>query len=198
MAIHPPGKRDRRNKKMLKGPKRMVAFLSLTAMVDMFTVLVIFLLQNYNQTGEVIPIRKDVELPRASAVKDLKPAHVVTVTNTQILLDQEIVADFTDVKEQSDWMISSLHNRLIEAIKAKEVERKGELKTIVRGVVSDSKKGAPQEEETDFRNVTVQADKAIDFLTIKKVMYTVTEAGASEINFAVMKEPEEKPEESLF
>jgi biopolymer transport protein ExbD len=40
----------------------------------------------------------------------------------------------------------------------------------------------------DFRRVTVQADKVIDAGTVKKVMYTLTEAGASEINFAVLRD----------
>ena len=56
MAIHAPGRRARNNKRAM-GPKRnAVASLSLTALVDMFTVLTIFLLQNYNSTGEVIHI----------------------------------------------------------------------------------------------------------------------------------------------
>ena len=40
--------------------------------------------------------------------------------------------------------------------------------------------------------MTIQADKAIDFLTLKKIMYTVTEAGVFEINFAVLKREEDK------
>ena len=44
MAIYVPGKRDRRG--VRAGAKRnVVAVLQLTAMVDMFTVLVVFLLQ---------------------------------------------------------------------------------------------------------------------------------------------------------
>jgi biopolymer transport protein ExbD len=50
----------------------------------------------------------------------------------------------------------------------------------------------PEKEINQFRRVTVQADKKIDFLTIKKIMYTVTEAGAEEINFAVMVIPKEQ------
>ena len=41
----------------------------------------IFLLQSYNTTGEVIHIPKEVELPKATAVKELFPAHVVIVSD---------------------------------------------------------------------------------------------------------------------
>jgi biopolymer transport protein ExbD len=40
----------------------------------------------------------------------------------------------------------------------------------------------------EWKKVTVQADRGIDFKIIKKILYTVTEAGAGEINFAVTKE----------
>ena len=49
MPIHPPGQRYRYNKHMMKGQgtkRDVAAVLQLTAMVDMFTVLAIFLLQN--------------------------------------------------------------------------------------------------------------------------------------------------------
>jgi biopolymer transport protein ExbD len=38
--------------------------------------------------------------------------------------------------------------------------------------------------------MTIQADQKIDFLTLKKVMYTATEAGIVQINFAVLKLPD--------
>jgi biopolymer transport protein ExbD len=43
-----------------------------------------------------------------------------------------------------------------------------------------------------WNKVTIQADKGIDFLSVKKIMYTVSEAGAREINFAVMKEKQQE------
>ena len=45
--------------KKRKNKRSVTAILSLTAMVDMFTVLVIFLLQNYSATGEVLFIPKE-------------------------------------------------------------------------------------------------------------------------------------------
>ena len=50
MAIHRPGERFRYHNILSKrkGKRGVTAVLSLTAMVDMFTVLAIFLLQNYN------------------------------------------------------------------------------------------------------------------------------------------------------
>ena len=49
MPIFTPGKRDRSNRKVGATQRSAVAVLSLTAMVDMFTVLAVFLLQTMPQ-----------------------------------------------------------------------------------------------------------------------------------------------------
>jgi biopolymer transport protein ExbD len=190
MPIHAPGKRDRKNR--IAGRSRnLVALLSLTAMVDMFTVLVVFLLQNYNTTGQVLYIPKEVQLPKASSTKELKPAHVITVSEKEVLLDSVSVATFTEVKEQKDWMIRSLYNKVVDALRQDDVDYQNGLRNSLKNVVQGAKTGGSAIPDESRRKVTVQADKAIDFLSIKKVMYTATEAGVVEINFAVIQK--EKP-----
>lgn len=185
MAIHEPGVKFRHSRLLSKHGKGrdVTVVLSLTAMVDMFTVLVIFLLQNYNATGEVLYIPKEVTLPKAESIKELKPSHVVTVSNKEILLDKDVVAKFGDITEQKDWMIPVLEQKLKDAMAKTEAEERDKmsrkLKMAIDKVVLDPK---------ELRKVTIQADKGVTFLTLKKVMYTVTEAGASEINFAVTKQ----------
>ncbi len=193
MAIYAPGRRTRHNKSITSGQRNIVAMLSLTAMVDMFTVLVVFLLQNYNTTGEVLYIPKEVQLPKASSTKELKPAHVVTVSEKEILLDNVSVTSFVEIKEQKDWMIKPLYNRVVEALRQDEIDYQKGLRTQLRNAVSGAKSAASGKAvaEESRRKVTVQADKGIDFLSIKKVMYTATEAGVVEINFAVIQR--EKP-----
>jgi biopolymer transport protein ExbD len=192
MAIYTPGKRDRHNK--ISGGKRsVVAVLSLTAMVDLFTVLVVFLLQNYNQTGEVIEIPEGVELPMASAVKELKPANVVIISDVDVKINNDFVMNLKDVKSQEDWNLEPLRKRVEEIVRLGEEEKRtigNKIKTAVTNIKEDDK---TEEDNMDqFRKITVQADKQLDFLTLKKVMFSVTEGGAYEINFAVMKSPDSK------
>jgi len=192
MPIYAPGLRDRHNRPANKKSRNIIAMLSLTAMVDMFTVLVVFLLQNYQVTGEVLDLDDTVELPKATETKELKPAHVVVVSKQHIMLDKEIVASFNNVREQEDWMINSLHNRLVEAYRqASERQRLMGLDSVKQAVDQAKMGEAAETRPEDDRRVTVQADKSIDFLTIKKVMYTLKEAGAGEVNFAVLKREKE-------
>jgi|SRR6185312_251067 len=189
MPIHAPGERYRYNKRLKnsKGKRDVAALLSLTAMVDMFTVLVVFLLQNYNVTGQVLYIPKEVVLPKAEKIKELKPAVVVTISNKEILLDKNVVATYTQVKGQTEWMIQPLYTQLQEALKKSKEDYEKNLQKKLQNAV-ELARGEKDKDPNPWSKVTVQSDKGIDFLTVKKVMYTVTEAGAGEINFAVTKE----------
>ena len=191
MAIYAPGRRNRHNRPLGGNARNPIMQLSLTAMVDMFTVLVVFLLQNYNTTGEAIEISDQVKLPKASAVKELRPAHVVVVSKGQIMLDKDIVASFTQVKEQQDWKIENLFNLLAKRFQEAADRRNGASGSI-RKALNEAKPAVQQGSADEDRRITVQADKSVDFLTVKKVMFTLTEAGASEINFAVIKDDKNK------
>src|SRR3984885_6909303 len=106
MPIHVPGKRNRSGK-LKVGKRGAVAVLNMTAMVDMFTVLCVFLLQNYATTNQVLPMPEKVDLPAAHETKELKPSNVVMISNDGIVLNNIKVAEFRAVKEQEDWMIKS-------------------------------------------------------------------------------------------
>ncbi len=188
MAIFRPGERHRYHNILSKrkGKRDVTAMLSLTAMVDMFTVLVIFLLQNYNATGEILYIPKEVVLPQASAVRELKPAHVVTISNKEVLLDKDVVATFDEIKGTDEWMIERLKTQLADALQKSKAEAESKLQNRIRDAV-EATRGEAEEDPNAWSKVTIQADKGVDFLTVKKVLYTVTEAGAGEINFAVTK-----------
>lgn len=189
MPIHAPGERFRYSRilRSKKGKREVVAILSLTAMVDMFTVLVVFLLQNYNVTGQVLYIPKEVTLPKAEKIKELKPAVVVTISNKEILLDKTPIISYQALSQQEAWMIQDLEKGIKLALDKARGDFEKSLQTKLQNAV-DAARGEEEKDLKPWNKVTIQADKGIDFLTVKKVMYTVTEAGAGEINFAVNKE----------
>ncbi|HET8540516.1 MAG TPA: biopolymer transporter ExbD, partial [Anaeromyxobacter sp.] len=73
MPIVTPGKRPAKRLeksrilggKLMKGRKATNAELNVVPMVDMMTMLVIFLLQQFSATGEVMYMQKDIKLPDA-------------------------------------------------------------------------------------------------------------------------------------
>ena len=176
MPIHVPGVRNRRNK--LKATKRnVVAVLQLTAMVDMFTVLVVFLLQNYASTNQILPISDHVVLPKATSTEQLNPSFIVVLSKEKLTFNGKDLAQFDEIKFSKDWMIPALRDSVAEAIELKKKEKK-------EGQVLTKKAGASR--IFPYEKMTLQADEDLDFLSIKKVMFTLTEAGIKEINFAVI------------
>ena len=193
MAIHKPGERHRYHNilRRRKNKRGVTATLSLTAMVDMFTVLVIFLLQNYNTTGEIIYIPKEVTLPKAERVNELKPALVITVSAKEVLVDNNTAATFDEVKNSPEWTIPNIRDQVRFILQKNKAEQDAKLQNRVKTVV-DTTVGKPVEDPDQWRKVTLQADKDIDYLTLKKVMYSIYEAGGGPINFAVAKDTEDK------
>ena len=187
MAIYVPGIRHKRGARPQK--RSAVAVLSLTAMVDMFTVLVIFLLQNYAVTGAAIEISNDVNLPRASSTKQLRPSNAVVVSKKTISFNNEIVEVYNKVRLNEEWILGSLRKKVEQSIQEGEKEKQ-KISSKIKAAVGKSKKD--KEEVDDFRKITIQSDETVDFLTLKKVMYTVTQAGIYEINFAVLKKLDEE------
>jgi biopolymer transport protein ExbD len=192
MPIYAPGRRDRHNRPLSgRGKRNVVAMLSLTAMVDMFTVLAVFLLQNYNTTGAVIDVSDKVVLPKASYTKELKPSHVLVITKETMILDRAVITTTAQVRAQETMLIDGLAQAIAAAFKRDE-EARGSLGTIRDAVNGNNADEAGGQRPID-RRVTVQADKSIDVMTIKKVLQTFTEVGA-EINFAVLKDEKSKME----
>lgn len=69
MPIHVPGHRNRSGRQKKPVKRNAVAVLSLTAMVDMFTVLTVFLLQNYASTGRSFLFQRKLNYLRLTRLK---------------------------------------------------------------------------------------------------------------------------------
>lgn len=191
MAIYKPGERHRYHNILSrrKGKRAVTATLSLTAMVDMFTVLVIFLLQAYTSNPTVLINPEEVMLPQAEQTKELKPAAVITIAKGNVYVEKVQVATMEEVKASVDWIMPRLRDELVKLLQMKKAEYDSLLRTKVQTII-----GAKPEDfkdANDWKKVTIQADKDIDYLSVKKVMYTIAASGAGEYNFAVMKKENE-------
>src|SRR5437764_3772432 len=148
------------------GGRSVYAELNLTSMVDMVTILVVFLLQTFSASGELLTVQKNITLPEAQNYKDLEQAPIIAVSKDSVTLDGHMVADATVLNQENtaDWKIVELHDTLVTL--------KNNYKLLHP---SDEWKGI----------VIVQADKGVDFKVIKKVMYSCAMAGYQNVNFAV-------------
>jgi biopolymer transport protein ExbD len=191
MPIKIPGKRNRSGH-TVSAKRNAVAVLQLTAMVDMFTVLVVFLLQNWATTNQILPIEENVALPDAASVKELKPSNVVVVSLAGgVRVNNTQIATLDQVRAAEDWIVPGLKENIQKLIE-EGTKKKNTLGEQLRQAMTETRGTDKKTEEVDdFLKITIQADKELDFLTVKKVMYTATDAGIAEINFAVIKRPDQ-------
>ena len=186
MPIYVPGIRQRGHH--VQSFKRdVVAVLQLTAMVDMFTVLVVFLLQNYAVTNQILPISEKIALPQANEVKELKPSHVVVISDGIVTLNEELLGSLSEQTSETEWIFPPLKEKMEELL---QISRQGGSNFLL---AQFKKMSGKQEDESLIKQapfrVTIQADENAHFVELKKIMYTLTEAGVKEMNFAVIKTP---------
>jgi biopolymer transport protein ExbD len=146
------------------GHKGATFELPLTSMIDMFTILVIFLLMNFSATGEIFFIQKNVVLPEASHAKNLESAPLISVSAAGVSLEAQKVGDNPLHLEESDQNLPKLMAALNN----------------IRAFEEQLHPGEP------FKgNINIQADEKTPLVYIKRVMQTCILAGWNSINFAV-------------
>jgi biopolymer transport protein ExbD len=148
------------------GKKSGYAELNLTSMVDMLTILVVFLLQTFSASGELLSVQKNIVLPEAQNFKDLEQAPIIAVAQDSVTLNGAMEADATELNQENttDWKIAKLHDDLVTL--------KNNYKLL-------------HPSETFAGTVIVQADRNVDFKVVKKVMFSCSLAGYSNVNFAI-------------
>ncbi len=89
--------------------RRMIVIgLTLTSMVDMFSLLVIFLLQAFSASPELLVVAKGVQLPVAGTGREIKDAPVLSVTETEVFLDQKVVGKTNDLLANPEPLMNKL------------------------------------------------------------------------------------------
>jgi biopolymer transport protein ExbD len=176
MAIKVPGKRYgvRLRKSRVFGEggtvkKTIFADLLVTPLVDMFVIIVLFLIANFSATGEILMMTNDIQLPEAKNVAEVEMVPVVLVSKTDIMVDGTSVARLADIEGAEYLNIPALEEKL------REMKKKTEDLHAMAGD-SDAFKGG----------VNIQGHKEVEFKHIKKVMFSCATAGFGNINFAVL------------
>ena len=91
-----------------KRNRMVIAGLMLTSMVDMFSLLVIFLLQSFSSSPELAVVAKGVTLPRSATSRELKDAPILAISAAGIYLDQKFVGLTEDLLEQPEPLMQKL------------------------------------------------------------------------------------------
>ncbi|MBD3393475.1 MAG: biopolymer transporter ExbD [Chitinivibrionales bacterium] len=147
--------------------------LMLTSMMDMFTIILVFLLKMYSAEGSVLTNADNLVLPNSISKKKPKEVSLqVAVTGDMILVDNQPVAPTEDARripnDEPNPIVAKLEEKLAGCYaQEQEMVKMGALNQIMGKVV-------------------VQMDKNIEFDVLFKVMNTCGSVGYNKMNFAVM------------
>ena len=150
--------------------KSTYADLLITPLVDMFVIIVLFLIANFSATGEVLMMTKDVQLPEASHVKEIELAPVVMISNEFVSINGKIIGRVEELGRDEFLNIPSLEEELRTMKKQYED---------LHALAKDT--------EGSFKgDVNIQGNKDVNYRILKRVMYSCQSSGYMNLNFAVL------------
>lgn len=165
-------KKSTRARRMARhhGKHRTVAALNLTSLMDIFTILLIFLLVNNNNAAK-LPDNKDIQLPESIAQELPSEVLTIQVSPSDIIVEGQRIAGTEDVRKQEERTVKALIEELqFRAAQALAVN--------------------PEDE----REIMILADRDVPYAVIKKLMRSCMETPYTKVAFAVLKVAEEDSE----
>lgn len=158
-------KNTRRLKRMARN-KVKVPNISLTSLMDVFIVMVIYLLMN-QALGVDTPPPKAIKLP--DSVADTVPRQTVMmmVSNVGVVIHGEPVVTIAEILSSEEDSIPAVMARMQQ--------------------IKESTLGINEEAVANSTEVTIMADRNIPFKVLRKLMSSSANAGYSKISLAVNK-----------
>jgi biopolymer transport protein ExbD len=152
------------------GKHKAVATLNLTSLMDIFTILLIFLLVNNNNAAK-LPDNQDIQLPESIAQELPTEVLTIQVSPIDIIVAGQKIADTDTVKNQQERTVAAL----VEELNFR---------------ASQGLAISPDED----REVMILADRSVPYSVIKKLMRSCMETPYTQVAFAVLKVAEEEEE----
>lgn len=154
---------SRRVKRMSRNKGKMPG-LSLTSLMDVFTILVLYLLVNQGSGADIDP-PKTIKIPDSVVETAPRQTIVMTVSDAAVYLQGEPVITIAEVLESKVDYIEAVRQEMVR-LKELSVEQGGQV-------------------AANNTEVTILADRGVPFKILKKLMSTSSSAGYVKISLAV-------------
>lgn len=158
-------KESLRAKRMAKHHRRMgqASKLNLVSLMDIFTILVFFLLINSSDV-EILSTEKSIQLPESFAKQKPETTLLIKVNNDDLLVGTRSIANVKDILASNAVTIPVL---------AKELAYQA------------SRRPATELEQEKGRAVTIMGDQSVPYALLKRIMATCAENDFRDISLAV-------------
>jgi biopolymer transport protein ExbD len=144
-----------------------------TSLLDVFTIILLYLMKNYSAEGSIITNADNLVLP--NSISDKRPTEVslqISVADDMVMVDNTPCCPTEDIRRIPQSSPDPVIPKLCERLEAKykqeqEMLRDGSLNKLEG-------------------KITIQVDKNMDFDAVYKIMNTCGKVGYNNMNFAVM------------
>lgn len=160
---------SKRKKHRRRRPRETI--LQITSLIDVFTILLVFLLKSYATEGHIMRIAEAIQLPLSTARQELNPAVTVAFNDRALYLDGELLVEDVEPYARSQELIVPPLYRALEARAARLKKIAGKNPSVVF-----------------TGEIVLQSDRAVPFRLLKKVIYTAGQAEYVNQSLAVVQE----------
>lgn len=160
--------RNSRRIKRMSRNRMKITKMNLTSLMDVFTILVFFLLVNTGAV-ELLEAPKNVTLPESR--EDSKPRETVVILVNQetVLVQGVVVAQVADILEGKAATMDPIIARLAE--------------------LQENIVGPSTLQVAGSREVTILADRSVPFVVVRRIMSACTGEGYENVSLAVIQKP---------
>lgn len=143
--------------------------LSIASMTDMFTLLLVFLLQNFATSSVEIKPQQNLALPTSNSYKN-------PILSVQISVSTE------DIKVNDKW-VARIQNRDIASadVDPQDTNFIQPLFKELQAIATD-----PNVKKEEKNQIMLQADQNLPYQTLRKVMYTASMAGFPQVKLVTV------------
>ncbi len=157
--------RNSRRIKRMSRNRGKIAKMNLTSLMDVFTILVFFLLVNSGSV-EILEAPKNMTLPESRVETKPRETIVILVSPDEVLVQGRSVALVADILSGESSTMENIKLRLAE---------------LTASIIGTSTLTVAASQE-----VTILADKSVPFIVIKQIMSTCTREGYENVSLAVI------------
>ena len=157
--------RNTRRIKRMSRNRIKIMKMPLTSLMDVFTILVFFLLVNSGSV-QVLDAPKDMTLPESQVETKPRETVVIFVSAEEILVQGQIAGLVEDVLTGDQVPLDNVRGRLEQ--------------------ISETVIGTSTMTVAATKEVTILADKSVPFTVVRQIMSTCTGAGYENVSLAVV------------
>lgn len=165
-------------RRISKHPAHEEMGLNLYPMMDMMTILLVFLIQSFAQSGAASVVQSsELEIPKSISTEDVEPALSLTISASEIVVEGNQVLSLRNGQVDPGQKQGGSNGFLITPLLSVLQQHRDRLK-----LISQSRASKP------FRGeVQIIADRRTPYRTLVEVLYTMGQSEFKAMRFVVLK-----------